>query len=406
MSGLFIAGRQALRRFRDCRSLVAPAIVCVSLLAGVARGQTPAPSVSLSWGVDTTVAEVGQIVRLTRAYLAHPDSTARARGLWSTQSPFDAQHGDLAMEAYQGFSATILGVTGIGGGDSVFVVKILHAAADSSRTRITPLALQRLYAIRSPGAPNEWKFSSPLPRLTKDWPVVRAGRIVFHYAPSQRANVRKTKEAARFVDSVARLFQITPPKQLDAYVTGTMEQGLKLVGLDYFVEESGPGTGLGGRGGGAGILLLGNPSIGEAYLHEFVHAVVEPAVHSRNALFSEGVAVWLGGSEGLPLGDLCNRLRDYQQRYPKMTLYEFLGGGAPGGHESTIALYATRGLVAASIFRSRGIPGLREFAQLQGGMADVIRRLPSFVDGIRGEGGIDGDLDRWWHEAAARGCRR
>lgn len=400
------ASGAAFTSVRECVSVAVVALVVLCTCARAVGSQTPAPSVSLSWGVDTSVAEVRQIVRLTKAYLAHPDSTARSRGLWSAQSPFDREHGDLATEAYQGFSATILGITGVDSGDSVFVVKILHAAADSTRTRITPLALQRLYAVRAEGAPYDWAFSSPLPRLTSAWPVVRAGRIVFHYAPAQRPNMRKAREAAQFVDSVARLFQITPPERLDAFVTATMEQGLRLVGLDYFVEESGPGTGLGGRGGGAGILLLGNPAIGEAYFHEFVHAVVEPAVHSRNALFSEGVAVWLGGSEGRSLRELCDRLREYERRYPKMTLYEFLGGGAPGGHESTIALYATRGMVASAIYRSRGIAGLREFARLEGGSADVIRRLPTFVDGIRGEGGIDGDLDRWWHEDGVNGCRR
>lgn len=387
-------------RFRRRVASLASALVLALGVPHAARSQTPAPSVALSWGVDTTVVEVRQIVRLTRAYLAQPDSTARARGLWSTKSRFDAEHGDLAMEAYQGFAATILGVTGVGSGDSVFVVKILHASADTSRTRITPLALQRVYAVRAPGTPYEWAFSSPLPRLTSFWPVVRAGHIVFHYAPSQHPNLRKAREAAQFVDSVARRFQIAPPARLDAYVTGTTDEGLKLVGLDYFVEESGPGTGLGGRGGGAGILLLGNPAIGEAYLHELVHAVVEPAIHSKNALFSEGVAVWLGGSEGRSLRELRERLRAYQERNPGLTLYEFLGGSAPGGHESTVALYATRGLVAESIYRSQGIAGLRAFSQLMGSSAEVIRRLPEFVDGIAGAGGINGDLDRWWHEVA------
>lgn len=176
----------------------------------VAVSQTPAPSVSIGFGIDTSIVEVRDIVRLTRAYLGRPDSSARSLGLWSSRSAFDVRYGDLAREAYQGFPATIIGVSGRGTGDSVFVVKILHATASSTGNDIRPLAIQRLYATRASGSPYGWQFSSPLPRLTMNWARLDAGRMTFWYAPGQRQSRVKAQRASQFVDSVAHLFGVAP----------------------------------------------------------------------------------------------------------------------------------------------------------------------------------------------------
>ena len=155
-------------------------------------------------------------------------------------------------------------------------------------------------------------------------------------------------------------------------------------------ENSGPGTGYGGRSGAANILRLGDPRVGEAYFHEIVHAVVGPIVPSRNSIFGEGVAVWLGGSEDKSLRELYSILRDYQRDHPTLSLKEVLQGVAPGGHEAVLALYATRGLIVDSIYRRSGIPGLRRFAQVSGPATEIVQVLPTYIDGI------GDDVNRWW----------
>lgn len=65
-----------------------------------------------------------------RAYLVRLDASAVTRGLWATANAFDRRVGDLHRHlAYQGFPATVLGVMSAGPGDSVYVVKVLHATA-------------------------------------------------------------------------------------------------------------------------------------------------------------------------------------------------------------------------------------------------------------------------------------
>ncbi len=375
------------------------ALFAAASISQASLAQTPAPSVRLSFGVDTSIVEVRDIVRLMRAYLAQPDSSARTRGLWSKASSFDIQYGDVAREAYQGFPATILGVTGTGPGDSVFIVKVIHAGADSSRKQINPLALQRFFAVRAPLSPFGWQLSSPVPRITHNWPRRDVGRITLHYGPGQSYSPQKAMLAARFVDSVARLFSVPPPKHLDVYLAGTLDESQRVLGLDFSVENSGAGTGFGGRSVGEGIILVGDAAVGEAYLHELVHAVLGP-LKSRNSIFGEGVAVWLGGSGGKSLKETYTQLRDYQRQYPELSLSGLFSDDPPGGYNAVTALYATRGLIVDAIYRHSGIAGLQRFARLSGSPDDILKLLPQYLSHM------NGSVDQWWRTETALSVNR
>ena len=83
-------------------------------------------------------------------------------------------------------------------------------------------------------------------------------------------------------------------------------------------------------------------------------------------------------------------LREYQRRYPQVTITDLFAGTPPHGHEGVVALYATRGLIIDSIYRQSGIAGLRRFAEVGGPPSDIIKILPNYINGIAG------DIDRWW----------
>ena len=379
------------------------AVLGLALAARAAGAQAPAPSVSIGFGVDTANTDVRDIVHLARAYLARPDTSARTRRLWSSASARDRTSGDLARDAYQGFPTTVIGVTSAGPGDSVYVVKLLHARADSTGDHVTPLALQRLYAVRAPAAPFGWQFSGAIARVTRGWEQRTAGRLTFWYAPGQHANVARATQAARFVDSVATLFAVSAPSHLDVYLAGSMDEAQRVLGLDFFVEQSGPGTGRGGRAlPSAGIVLVGDPSIGETYLHELAHAVLVPTV-GGSSLFVEGVATWLGGSLGRPPHALYSLLRDYQAAHPRVTVADLVRGEVPAwGQHETDALYATSALVIDDVFRRGGIAGVRRLAGANGA-PDV--QLATVREALGLPATDPAALDRWWRQRAARAGR-
>ena len=50
------------------------AVLFAFVMVVPAQAQVAPAAVSVSFGIDTTIADVGNIVRLVRAYLAKPDS--------------------------------------------------------------------------------------------------------------------------------------------------------------------------------------------------------------------------------------------------------------------------------------------------------------------------------------------
>jgi hypothetical protein len=382
------------------RLAVATVIVAAFVVAVEVHAQVAPATVSVSFGIDTTITDVGGIVRLVRAYLANPDSSARSRGLWSTATDFDRRVGDLTNSAYQGFPATIVGVASDGPGDSVYVVRVLYASADSTRRRISPLALQRLYAVREAGAPFGFRLTGALPRLTSGWENRSKGRITFWYAPGQHPNPAKVSHASSFVDSVTTLFQVPPPKHLDMYLGRSLEEVQRAIGLDFFPAASADR----GRGGGAmsaGIVLVGNPAIGEAYVHELAHAILGPTFPSRNRLFAEGVATWLGGSRGRTPQETYARLRQIQAARPALTLGQVLNNDIPdaAAEEMTDAFYATGALIVDTVYRRAGIAGLRALALLNNDSKVLLAALPAQL-GLASPD--QGALDRWWRAEAAQ----
>ena len=236
--------------------------------------------------------------------------------------------------------------------------RVLYAYADSTGQSISPIALQRLYAIRESGAPFNFRLSGTLPRLTREWQQRTEGRVTFWYAPGQHPNPKKISHASSFVDSVSKLFQVPPPQHLDVYVGRSLEDVQRATGLDFFPAAS-VDRGLGGRAIGGRILLVGNPALGEAYLQELTHAILGPTFPIRNGLFNEGVATWLGGSRGHTPQQMYARLLKIQTARPALTLAQVLTNDIPGAsaEELTDAFTATGALLVDAVYRRSGIAG-------------------------------------------------
>jgi hypothetical protein len=352
----------------------------------------------VSFGVDTAAADVGNIVRLVRAYLTQPDTSARRRGLWSAADPLDRHTGDLGrFYAYQGFPVTILGVMSAAPGDSVYIVKVLHATADSTRQQITPLALQRFYAIRTPDTKYGWQLSNALPRLTKNWRSRSLGRITFYYAPGQRPDPERAARTVRFVDSVAALFAVSPPQHLDYYVTASPDEYFRILGLDFFPLPSGRNTATGGNAlSEAAIVLAGDPAQGEAYLHEVVHVLLRDHL-GGGAILGEGVPTWLAGSKGRSAREMYRLLSQYQRAHPEITLEALVRGTAGWGVPENEATYATGALFVDAVYRRSGIAGLRA-------LAGTPNEATLLLAAMRRDLGLPASdsqaLEQWWHAAA------
>jgi hypothetical protein len=183
------------------------------------------------------------------------------------------------------------------------------------------------------------------------------------------------------------------------YVTGSMEEAQRATGLDFFPAASAD-RGRGGRALSGGIVLAGNPEIGEGYVHELVHAILGPTFPSRNRLFGEGVATWLGGSRGRTPEEAYAHLRQIQAARPALTLAQVLNTDIPDAtaEDITDAFYATGALVVDAVYRRAGIAGVRALAQLSNDPKVLLAALPAQLGLI---GSDESGLDRWWRAQAA-----
>lgn len=365
--------------------------------------QQPVPSLSLGFGVDTVSDDVRGIVRTLRDYFALAQPSRTPTPLWKAEEQRGRRMYDATSDAYQGFPATIIEVVPESPTNDLYVVRTLFARYDTASRAIRPLAVQRLYARRSGRG---WTLESALPHLTASWSAMRMGRITFHRPPGQRIDRVRARRTARLLDDLQRRFAITDTSTINYYACGSTREMYRIVGLDFMVSPSGPGTGRGGRASAEQHLLLAGDSLqGEAYVHELVHIALWPIVPAggRHHMAEEGVATWIGGSRGASIDSLAVILAHYQATHPAVTMHMLVDGDVSGvwGQPETDAMYATAGVIAAAIHERGADAGIRKYLNLTDDTASFWREMPALV-------GVPGDsIEGWWRgEAVRRVARR
>lgn len=392
-----------LRRAPIRAVLLVAASAALGMPAQSLPAQVSVPSVSLGFGVDTVSADVRGIVRTLREYFALPQPSRTPTMLWSAREQRGHALYDNTTEAYQGFPATIVEVVPESPANDLYVVRTLFARYDSASKAIRPLALQRLYARRTGDG---WTLERALPHLTARWSAVRVGRITFHRPPGERVDLARARRTSRLFDDLQRRFAIVDTATVDYYACGSTREMYRIVGMDFMVSPSGPGTGRGGRASAEQHLLLAGDSLqGEAYIHELVHIALWPLVPTggRHRMAEEGVATWIGGSRGASVDSLAVILAHYQATHAAVTLRMLVDGDVPGewGQPETDAMYASAGVIAAAIHERAGDSGIRRYLGVTDDTASFWRELPAIL-------GLPADsLEEWWRgEAGRRVARR
>ncbi len=278
------------------------------------------------WGVDTSSSGGGdyvsqgpvpEIYRAWSTYL-RTDATRQApTKFWSAAEQRRWARYDIAGSfAYQGFPATVLSIQlARSGAMDEYVVRTLFASVNGPSKDIKPIALTRVYAVRESG---RWVFANALPYLTHDWSRHNVGHITYIVQPGHRFDQQKARNAARFADSTAAMFGVSPLPKLEYYVTDTPEEIHRILGLDFLV-------------GGAQqsyfdpvrrMVLVGSPVFAENHRHELTHFALLPFIVAGRmpGIINEGTATWLGGSLGKSYPGVMREYAAFLSAHPSIML--------------------------------------------------------------------------------------
>jgi hypothetical protein len=307
----------------------AAVLLLASAAAAAARAQTPASPirVALGFGVDTAGSPEREVFALYRHYLTHRQDTIRPHPDWSAKEQQQWPAFDLlGSYIYQGFSDfTVVQLAPAAGLDSAFLLRTLISSVDDSTGAVRPLALYRVYAVREAG---RWVLANALPRMTRGWRHDTIDPVTFVYPPTRAFDRSRAASAARFVDSLARAFELPVPA-IGYYFTDDLIEIFRVLGLEFFPLASDT---VGGRALTADrLVFIGSSSRGEDYRHELAHVVLQPLIsRSRTAgLVMEGLMTWTGGSAGLDFHDLLPDLAAYVAAHPEITLRGILDAPPP-----------------------------------------------------------------------------
>jgi|SRR5690348_355132 len=288
----------------------------IALPLGMATAQTPDTTVHIAVGfaVDTTTPANHEIFDVWSGYL-------RSQPNCVSKSPSWVDFDLLCSQVFQGFkSFTVVALEPAAGMDGTYLIRTLVGTIGDSARAFYPLALYRTYAVRERG---RWLLESALPRQTSTWRRERLGRVTFVFPAGHSFDRARAAGSAKFVDSLAAAWALTPPDSVGYYFTDNPKDTQRAMGLDFIPS---PDTAWGLADTQHDMVFVGSSRSGEDYRHELAHLVLIPFVraHSPSRLVNEGLATWTGGSAGLRFRELLPALAHYLSAHSDLTLEQIM----------------------------------------------------------------------------------
>lgn len=351
--------------------------------------------VAVGFGVDTTTAAwadvewhtaVPEIYREWSSYLVGGRNTPEGAQYW-TASERDWPGYDVAgsIGSYgAGFSATVLDIRPARpDATDEYVVKTLIARVVGDEQDVKPVVLTRVYAVREGG---RWVFANALTRDTSDWFRTTVGPITYVVSPQRVFERGRAERLLAFADSVADALDVPRLPQLTYYVADSSDELHRAMGIDWTFGSFGSAY----ASPANSTILSGNPVFGEENRHEIAHILLAPIVAEGRTppMINEGLASWLGGSQGMTFEQFMQRYASYLRQNPDVTIDTVLSG-------STVdrGWYPTGALIVSMVHERGGFAAVRDLIT-SGRSTDALRASVSRL------------LDAEWEEVMLEVRRR
>lgn len=177
------------------------------------------------------------------------------------------------------------------------------------------------------------------------------GKLKYFVDANTKIDTLACIQASQFSDSIANVWN-TSYDSINYYVSGSPEELGRLLGFDFFYY---------GYSNGVSLLdahLLMATANNFVYRHELVHMVLGSF---PNALFSEGLATYMGGSHNIPYDSLAIA---FIEKYPSLSMIDV---------ENILIVYNARdfyvlgAMICNIVHQNKGIAALKELGKCSNG---------------------------------------
>ncbi|MFI5221535.1 MAG: hypothetical protein ACHQK8_04350 [Bacteroidia bacterium] len=211
------------------------------------------------------------------------------------------------------------------------------------------------------------RFENITNEIIKDWYSVKIGNVIFYKEKEKQFNRTEADWSNHFSDSMAAFFKLKPIQNIVFFSSKNSYQVYQLKGIDYIGNMFFAGTGGFAIRGGKNsrfdhIIFSGNNM--EKYDHEFVHLYTDLLIRDRNsstAFADEGIATFLGGSDGHSLSYHLTALKDHLHKDSSLTFDKLFSNNAYKIDGNVKSTYSVGGLFAKLIYTKRNVDGLITF---------------------------------------------
>ena len=239
--------------------------------------------------VDTSRTDIRDLYLLWQSYLSAEPGVIKDSALWSSAEQvkypdyditrrwtYGAKSGGYDIHEAFGLKPFVLSIDPE---SDHYAIRTLYSA---DNLEYGVLTIQTVYASKENG---EWKLRNALPIRTADWFRKQFGEILFIYPSEETFDESKAREAAAFVDSIKRTYELSDVGIIEYYVASDFNEMAFIRGLDYTWDLT-DGTALMPNN----QIFVGNGE--EAYLHELVHILFKE--YNLANFVNEGLATYLG----------------------------------------------------------------------------------------------------------------
>lgn len=232
--------------------------------------------------------------------------------------------------------------------DSVYQVVTRFDEDSATSPMRSPSVRVIVFAVR---CADEWVFSNALPRLTGTWRRETVGPITYVMEPAYPFDRGRAVGAVAFVDSVAAAFGVPRLETLTYYLTTSVDQVYRIMGLETDIRW-GPVGGVAQPTNHQ--LFSGIPAVGEDYRHELAHMILLPLMGNTPYVVSEGVPTWLGGTTGMDFRSAAEKFAVFLAQHPKLDLDSLLTGRYPQPE-----FYAGAAVLVQLVFEQGGVAAVK-----------------------------------------------